>query len=105
MTIDRKKWALSAWRHLAEKPAEPDLEVLNTLVLRDELETMVLSPAERAELQRLDRNLFAHANDFVRAAESKQLLASIRWARSEQHLLGPWWWLDEPPESRPAAGK
>jgi hypothetical protein len=105
MTLDRKKWALAAWRRLAEHPADLDVELVNTLILRDELESMPLTATERADVARLDQQLLAHAEQFVRAAHEKQLMRSIEWLRTERKPTGSWWWLDTRDAAPTAAAK
>ena len=94
MTPDRQKKALSLWRELTTAPAKLDVQVVDALLLRDELEATSVAREELDLIRELDLTLRRNVKKTVDELRATGVLEKIRRVRSKRNLTGWWWWMD-----------
>jgi hypothetical protein len=89
------------WREFARRAEALDIEAIDALVLRDELESADLSAEEWAEVKRLDAEIEREARVKVQELERTGALHALRRVREEKWKPQWWWWLDRKVEAQP----
>lgn len=98
MTPERVTRALKLWRTFVEAPKGLDIEAVDALLLRDELEKEVVDEAVLQDVRRLDEMLKSGAGRTVADLREIGVLPKIERLRTRRGLIGWWWWLDRPDE-------
>ncbi len=97
-----KRKALTLWRAFALQTYSLDMEAIDALLLRDQLDAAELIGPERAELSDLDHQIEASRAERVRDLERSGAMDSIRELRDTEKASGRWWWwLDFEPPAEP----
>lgn len=95
MDAKRKNKALVLWRELAERSYSLDIEAIDALTLRDELEIASLTADEWRQVHEMDRTVLeSRLADIVRDLERTGVLPTIKRLREEKSKFQWWWWLD-----------
>jgi hypothetical protein len=91
-----KSRALALWRLFPKRTYRLDLEALDALLLRDELEAADLSIDEYAECVLVDVEVYANAERIANDLERSTAWGSIVRTRQadDKPRLAKWWWLD-----------
>jgi hypothetical protein len=91
-----KSRAQALWRLFPKRTYRLDLEALDALLLRDELEAADLSIDEYAECVLVDVDVYENAERIVNDLKRSTAWGSIVRAREaeDRPRLAKWWWLD-----------
>jgi hypothetical protein len=96
-----KKKAMVLWREFARRTYALDIEAVDALTLRDELEVAELSSAEWSEVRQLDEETIQRIQEAVDDLKRTGALQAIGRIRGEKSKAQWWWWLDHKVEGRP----
>lgn len=94
MNPDRQQKALSLWRGFVTAPQNLDVQAVDALLLRDELEATRVPAEELSLIRELDLTLRQRLSETVGALRTSGVLSKMIRLRTKRSLTGWWWWMD-----------
>lgn len=94
MTPDRQKKALSLWLDFVSAPVRLDVQVVDALLLRDELEATQVAREVLTEIRALDVTLRKRVTKTLAELTAIGVFEKIGRLRTKRSLTGWWWWMD-----------
>lgn len=90
MDAKLRKKALTLWREFARHTYSLDVEAVDALLLRDQLEADL--GRDRDEVLKLDEEIAKNRHERLADLERSGAMASIRELRESGGASGRWWW-------------